>query len=100
MPEVTDYQFVTASSSDQVLGPTGHSGDVIKRLVIIPGTTSPGAVSLKDGSGTGRTLFTGGATSVADLSPIVVELGARSTGGAWKVTTGTNVTVYAVGRFT
>jgi hypothetical protein len=95
----TDYETVAASQSDQALGPVGAASDVLARLIIVPATTSPGAVSVKDGGGSAITVFTGGATSVADLRPIVVEFGARSSSGAWKVTTGTNVSVIAVGRF-
>jgi hypothetical protein len=95
----TDYETVAASQTDQACGPTGGQGDVIERLVVIPGTTSPGAVSIEDGTGTNFTLFTGGASSVADLSPIVIELGMRSAIGAWEVTTGANVTAVCIGRF-
>lgn len=93
------YETVAASATDQVLGGAGAAGDYIERLVIVPETTSPGAVSIKDGSGTGITVFTGGATSVGSLAPIVVNLGVKSSGGAWKVTTGTNVSVIAIGDF-
>ena len=93
------YETVAASQSDQVLGGAGAAGNIISKLIIVPATTSPGAVSIKDGAGGAITVFTGGATSVADLSPIVVLLDAVSTSGAWKVTTGSNVSVIAVGKF-
>ena len=38
-------------------------------------------------------------TLVADLTPIRVPLGLYSVQGAWQVTTGANVSVIAVGRF-
>jgi hypothetical protein len=97
----TDYETVAASQTDQVLGTTGTKGDVLERVLVIPGTTSPGVVSIKDGSAGGSiTLFTGGAGSVATLTPFVIRVGARSTGaGGWRVTTGANVSVIAVGRF-
>jgi hypothetical protein len=60
-------------------------------------------VSIKDGNGSGITVFTGGAASVADLTPIVIELNVlcvNATTPGWKVTTGANVSVLAVGRFT
>lgn len=94
-----EYETVAASQSDQVMGATGASGDYLKGLLIVPATTSPGAVSIKDGSGSAITVFTGGASSVADLKPIPVPLGIRSTGGAWKITTGANVSVVACGLF-
>ncbi len=95
----TDYETIAASQTDQVLGPTGASGDVIEILVIVPGTTSPGNVLIQDGAGSEITVFPGGASSVASLTPIVVGLGLRSTGGAWSVTTGANVTAIAIGSF-
>lgn len=100
VPSGTEYEAVAASQTDQVLGATGAIGDFLAGLLIVPGTTSPGAVSIKDGAGTGITIFAGGATSVADLKPIFVPLGIRCTGAGWKVTTGANVTVIGVGDFT
>lgn len=93
------YETVAASQSDQVLGPNGGKGNILERLIIVPATTSPGAVSIKDGSGGAITVFTGGASSVGDLTPIVIEVGAISTSGAWKVTTGANVSAIGVGKF-
>ena len=96
------YATVAASQTAQKLD-TGAVGDVLNGLLIIPGTTSPGAVSIKDATGgTSITVFAGGATSVASLTPFFVPLGARTTGTAtpgWFVTTGANVTVVAVGSF-
>lgn len=94
------YETVAASQTDQALGATGAAGDYLDKLVIVPGTTSPGAVSIKDGAGSSISIFTGGATSVADLAPITVKLGLTSAAGAWKVTTGANVTAIATGTFT
>jgi hypothetical protein len=94
------YETVAASQADQALGATGATGDYLDSLTIVPGTTSPGAVSIKDGGGSAIVVFTGGATSVADLAPITVKLGITSAAGAWKVTTGANVTAIAAGIFT
>lgn len=96
-PQDNDYVTVAASSTAAALGT--KAGGILRRLIIVPATTSPGAVSIKDGSGSAITIFTGGATSVGDLSPIVVELGAISIAGVWSVTTGANVSVVAIGRF-
>jgi len=95
-----DYETVAASQTDQVLGPTGATADFLSGVLIVPATTSPGAVSIKDGSGSAITIFTGGATSVSNLVPFFVPIGAMSTGGAWKVTTGANVSAIGVGSFT
>ena len=95
---------VAASATKSVLGATGAAGDTLYAITIVPATTSPGAVTLYDGSGsTGIVLFAGGATSVADLKPFQVLVQAKATAVAtpgWFVTTGTNVSVIAVGNFT
>ena len=95
-----DYETVAASQSDQALGATGASNDYLHSLIIVPATTSPGAVSIKDGGGSAITVFTGGALSVTALTPMVVPLSMVSTAGAWSVTTGAAVSVIAVGDFT
>ena len=92
---------VVASDAEQVLGATGQTGETLASLTIVPLTTSPGQVGLRDGFGTTEIiLFEGGATSVADLKPFTIPLNARSLNGGWYVTTGANVTVLAVGNFT
>lgn len=94
------WETVAASQTDQAMGPTGATGDFLSGVLIVPATTSPGAVSIKDGAGSAITIFTGGATSVSNLAPIFVPLGMTSLAGAWKLTTGTNVSAIGVGRFT
>lgn len=95
-----DYETIAASQTDQTLGSTGAAGDYLLGILIVPGTTSPGAVTIADGTGSDITIFTGGASSVSNLVPFMVPIGAESTSGAWTVTTGANVTAIAVGRFT
>jgi hypothetical protein len=94
-----DFETVAASQSDQVMGPNGNIGDYLAGVLIVPGTTSPGAVTIKDGGGSAITIFTGGATSVADLKPFYVKLGTKSAAGGWKITTGANVTAIGLGNF-
>jgi hypothetical protein len=94
-----DYEVVAASVTSQALGSTGTTGDYLAGVLIIPATTSPGAVSIKDGGGTAIPIFTGGPTSVSNLVPFFVTLGAASTSGAWYLTTGGNVSAIAVGEF-
>lgn len=105
----TDYEFVAASQTNQVLGPrslTTKKGDVIVRILIIPLTNSPGAVSVKDGSGAAMQIYAGGVGGVTanlELRPIPIDFGKegmRSAIGSWQVTTGANVTALAIGRFT
>lgn len=97
-----EYKTIAASTAATGLGTNGGAlGDVLYGLLILPATTSPGAVSITDGAGSAITIHPGGATSVVDLKPYRVELmGIISTSGAWKVTTGANVSVIAVGKFT
>src|SRR5947208_1775338 len=99
-PTYGKYVTIAASQTDQVLGSGGGAaGDYLEAILVVPGTTSPGAISIKDGSGSAITVFTGGPTSVADLKPFLIELDARSLTGPWKVTTGANVTAIASGSF-
>lgn len=93
------YATIAASQTAQVLGATGAKGDYVSDLLVTPATTSPGQILLLDGA-TSITLFVGGATSVVDLKPFAIPVGAYSASGAWKVTTGANVSAVAVGKFT
>lgn len=95
----TAYETVAASQTDQVMGATGATGDYLAGLLIVPATTGAGTVSLKDGGGSAITIFTGGGT-LSDLKPFFVPIGAISAAGAWKVTTGANVSAIAFGAFT
>lgn len=90
------YETVAASQTAQVLGPNGAMGDYLEKLIIVPATTGAGNISIIDGSTSISVFVTG---TLADLSPITIPLGIYSTTGAWKVTTGGNVSVIAVGRF-
>lgn len=94
-----EYETVAASQTDQVLGGTGATGDYLSYVIISPGTTSPGNVIILDNA-TPIYTFAGGASSVPSLVPIIVPIGSLSVSGAWKVTTGSNVTVAAFGDFT
>lgn len=99
--EVKDYATVAASQAAAGLSPsggTGHIGDILEKLVIIPATTSAGNVSIQDGGGTAISVFVTG--TLSNLAPIQVPLGIRSKVGGWTVTTGASVSVIAVGRFT
>ncbi len=92
------YETVAAGQTAQVLGGAGAALDFLDGVLIVPATTSPGAVAILDGS-TSITIFAGGSSSVADLKPFFVPVGANCT-SVWKVTTGSNVSAIAVGRFT
>lgn len=94
-----EYEDVAASQSAQVIGGGGTGpGQHLSHLIVIPATTSPGAVALLDDTAS-TTIFAGGASSVSNLVPFTVFLGCDSKNGAWKITTGANVSVRAVGDF-
>ena len=94
-----EYEAVAASQTAQVIGATGATGDYMAGILVIPATTSPGNVLLLDNA-TSMTVFTGGASSVSNLVPFFIPIGANSVSGAWKITTGANVSVIAFGDFT
>lgn len=93
------YVTVAASQTAQVLqASAGAIGDYVSGVLVIPATTSPGNVLLLDNA-TSITIFAGGASSVSNLVPFFIPLGAVSRSGAWKLTTGTNVSAVAIGKF-
>jgi hypothetical protein len=92
------YETVAASQTGQVLGVTGAKGDYISHVLVIPASTSPGPVTLIDNA-TSIVIFTGGAGSLATLSPFPIPLDLASREGGFSITTGANVSVVAVGSF-
>lgn len=94
-----EYETVAASQTAQTLGATGATGDYIAGVLVVPATTSPGNVLLLDNA-TSITIFTGGASSVSNLVPFFIPLGLISVSGAWKITTGANVSCIGIGNFT
>jgi hypothetical protein len=94
-----EYETVAASVTAQALGATGATGDYIAGILVVPSSTSPGNVILLDNA-TSITVFAGGATSVSNLVPFYIPLGMFSVSGAWKITTGTNVSCIGIGNFT
>lgn len=95
----SEYETVAASQTAQVLGATGGTGDFISGVLVVPATTSPGNILLLDNA-TSITIFTGGASSVSNLVPFFIPLGMFSVSGAWKLTTGANVSAVGIGNFT
>jgi hypothetical protein len=81
------------------LGATGGTGDYISGILVVPATLSPGNVLLLDNA-TSITVFAGGASSVLTLHPFFIPLGMVSVSGAWKITTGANVSCIGIGKFT
>lgn len=93
------YETVAASQTAQVLGATGATGDWLKHLIVVPASVSPGVVTILDNA-TSINVFAGGTNSLTELKPFIIEIGMKSASGAWKVTTGANVSVIGVGTFT
>ena len=93
-----NYETVAASQTAQVLGTAGSIGDVISHILVVPASTSPGAVTLIDNA-TSITVFAGGTDSVSSLVPFVIPLGMLSASGPFKITTGDSVSCIAVGSF-
>jgi hypothetical protein len=94
-----EYETVAASQTAQVIGATGATGDYISHITVTPTTLSPGVVTLLDNA-TSIAVFAGGATSLSNLAPFTIVLGAKSTSGAWKLTTGAGLSCIAFGNFT
>ena len=94
----TEYETVAASQTAQVMGGTGATGDYLTGVLVIPTTTSPGAVTILDGA-TSIVIFNGGAVSLTELRPFYVQLGIKSVSGPWKITTGANVAAIGIGNF-
>ena len=93
--------FAQSLTANVVTGAgSGALGDYLDTVWIVPGNTSPGAVTLTDGGLSAFTIFPGGANSVSTLIAFPFALGAISANGAWKVTTGANVSVVITGNFT
>ena len=63
--------------------------------MITVATAATGTVSIKDGSGSSISIT----AANTPIGVYTVELGAKSSDGAWKVTTGAGASVIAVGRF-
>jgi hypothetical protein len=97
------YQAVAASQTATVLqSSTGANGDYLSHCDVYPTSTSPGVVTVFDNTNTAANsaiLFPGGATSMSNLVPFAIPVGAVSVNGAWKVTTGANVSVVCYGKF-
>jgi hypothetical protein len=96
----SEYETVAASQTDQIMGATGAVGDLLDSVLIVPTSTTTGAVSIKDGNGSTIVIYAGGTTT---LIPFSVPWGAKAvnaTTPGWKITTGAGVTAVAFGNFT
>lgn len=94
------HKEVAASQTAAVLGATGAIGDYLAYVTVFPGTNTCGVVTILDAAATVGTFPGGGVTALPSLVPFTIMVGAFCTGAGWKITTGANVTVTAVGKFT
>jgi hypothetical protein len=95
------YNTIAASQSAQALtgGSGGATGDYLSHCTIVPATTAPGVVTILDNTTAIYSYPGGGTTALLSLIPFSIPIGAVSVSGAWKVTTGANVSVVCVGKF-
>ncbi len=92
-----EYETVAASQTAQALGATGATGDYLSHVILQPTTLAPGTCTILDNATVIYTFTTG---TLLDLRPVVVPINAISVSGAWKVTTGANITATGFGDFT
>lgn len=93
------YEAVAASATDQVIGATGALGDYLSHVVVVPALAACGLVTIKDGTTAIISFVGGGTTAMPSVAPFVIPVGMYSANGAWKITTGSNVSCVAVGNF-
>src|SRR5262249_8302931 len=96
----SEYETVAAGSAQPGVGAQRAPRGLPSAILVLPATTSPGNIQIKDGPNGAITVFTGGATSVSNLVPFTISLGLTSTSGAWQITTGSNVSAVGIGNFT
>lgn len=87
-------EAIAASQTNQVLGPTGATGDYLHRIVVAVATAATSTVSVIDGSTT--------VLAIPANTPIGVysiEINGVSATGSFKITTGAGVSVLAIGIF-
>lgn len=96
------YTAIAASQTQASLGSSaGRLGDYLSGVLVFPGVAACGVVTIFDSTATTVGTFAGGGTTaLPSLVPFVIPVGAFSLSSGWKVTTGANVTVVGVGKFT
>lgn len=93
------YQLFAASTGPTAFtgGGGGAIGDYLSHCTVFPTTTSPGVVTILD-STTAIYSFPGGASSLSNLVPFAIPVGANSKIGAWNVTLGAGVSMVCEGK--
>lgn len=98
--QYTQYETVAASQTAQILGTTGAVGDYLAGVLCFPGAAGCGVVTILDNATTLGTFAGGGTIALPSLVPFMIPVGIVSASGAWKITTGANITVVGIGKFT
>lgn len=91
------YETVAASQTDQALGATGGAGDWLEGLLCVVATAATAQVQIQDGSLTAFTVLPN--SPGGGIGAYYIPIKAASVSGAWQITTGAGVTVFATGRF-
>lgn len=98
--QYAQYETVAASQSAQAMGASGATGDYLAGVLVFPGTAGCGVVTILDNAVPIGTFAGGGTTALPSLVPFLIPVGLFSVSGAWKITTGANVTAVGIGKFT
>jgi len=96
------YTVVGASNTQLSLGTSaGRAGDYLAYLTVFPSVAASGAVTIFDSTTTTIGGYAGGGTTpLPSLVPFRIDVGAYSVSSGWKVTTSSNISALAVGKFT
>lgn len=92
-----EYETVAASQTTQALGATGATGDYLDHCVIIVATAATAATSIIDNA---TTIVAFANSPGGGIGTYDIPIRARSTSGAWKITTGAGASVVCTGDFT
>lgn len=96
------YAAVAAGQTQASLGSSlGRAGDYLAYVTVFPAIASCGAVTIFDSTATTIGSFAGGGTTaLPTLAPFMIPIGAYSVSSGWRITTGSSVSILAVGKFT
>lgn len=98
--DADQYETVSASASDQIMGASGALGDYLKRVIVCISTSGAnGTCSIKDGNGSAIVIV----PASSPIGTYIVDLGitcVAATTPGWKITTGSAATALGIGRFT
>ncbi len=96
------YTVVGSSLTQQSLGSSaGRVGDYLAYLTVFPQIAASGAVTVFDSTTTTIGGYVGGGTTaLPSLVPFRIDIGAYSVSSGWKVTTSSNISAVAIGKFT